>query len=134
MTNFCLQNIEWCYVFIVKPGIRVAAILSSNGKNINFIGYGKYVGDDVPGLEAVGPMAEAMRKNGQKNPKIILDNGDVVWGCECWWGDADDFEKKFAGRKLNQVDLNKFRQDARIALASRRGGIDLDGVGDLPED
>lgn len=20
------------------------------------------------------------------NPKIVLDNGDVVWGFQCWWG------------------------------------------------
>jgi hypothetical protein len=23
------------------------------------------------------------------NPKIVLDGGGVVWGCECWWGEAD---------------------------------------------
>jgi hypothetical protein len=24
------------------------------------------------------------------NPKIVLDAGGVVWGCECWWGEATD--------------------------------------------
>lgn len=24
------------------------------------------------------------------NPKIVLDGGGVVWGCECWWGEATD--------------------------------------------
>lgn len=24
------------------------------------------------------------------NPKIALDNGGVVWGYECWWGEMDD--------------------------------------------
>lgn len=26
------------------------------------------------------------------NPKIALDNGDIVWGCECWWSSVDQYD------------------------------------------
>lgn len=30
---------------------------------------------------------------GKPNPKIILDDGLVIWGCECWWDEiAEDDE------------------------------------------
>lgn len=25
-----------------------------------------------------------------KNPRIRLDDGSIIWGCECWWGKADE--------------------------------------------
>lgn len=37
--------------------------------------FGKYVGD-WPYQDISGNF---------KNPRIILDNGDVIWGIECWW-------------------------------------------------
>ena len=24
------------------------------------------------------------------NPRILLEDGSVIWGAECWWGTADD--------------------------------------------
>jgi len=39
------------------------------------------------------------------NPKIRLDSGGVVWGCECWWGEADnDTPERYAkGRTIVTV-------------------------------
>lgn len=34
-----------------------------------------------------------------KNPKIRLDDGREVWGCECWWGSAEDFKANGYARK-----------------------------------
>jgi len=25
------------------------------------------------------------------NPRIRLDDGSVIWGCQCWWGDANKY-------------------------------------------
>jgi hypothetical protein len=45
------------------------------------------------------------------NPKILLDNGDIIWGIECWWEkydksksleksekEVDDFKEKIIRR------------------------------------
>jgi hypothetical protein len=67
----------------MKPGTRVLAILSADKNTVKSLGPGVYVGDEVPpDTGGTGWLAEL----GVANPKIVLDNGDVVWGCECWWG------------------------------------------------
>lgn len=76
-----------------KAPKRVIAVRDANKEEINIFGYGEYVGEmpcpelcDIP------------------NPKIVLDNGEVVWGYECWWGDAERFEKEVKqGRTINVV-------------------------------
>jgi hypothetical protein len=40
--------------------------------------YGYYVGDFKPPNFSF------------ENPKIILDNGETIWGIECWWEFVDD--------------------------------------------
>lgn len=70
---------------MTKIGERVVAIKSATKEKAIIFGKGVYVGDDVP-LEAVGLMAKMIRDIGMKNPKIVLDDGSVVYGCECWWG------------------------------------------------
>lgn len=63
---------------MVKPGERVFAVESSDATSVRLYGFGKYVGDETPpGFEEI-PW--------YKNPKILLDDGSVVWGMQCWWG------------------------------------------------
>jgi len=58
-------------------GERVGAFLGAGDNIIAFLGYGVYQGVEVPPKEIGG------LNLGFENPKIVLDNGDVVWGCEC---------------------------------------------------
>lgn len=76
---------------------RVIAIQKSDEKNVYIYGYGEYVGEEpCPKLFNI------------KNPKIILDNGNVIWGCECWWGNADRVEKEIIkNRKVIVVGSDK---------------------------
>ena len=62
---------------------RVIAIQKSDEKNVYIYGYGEYVGKEP-----------CSKLHNIENPKIILDNGNVIWGCECWWGNADRVEKE----------------------------------------
>ena len=73
--------------------MRVVAIRDADEKEINIYGYGECVGNEpCPVLSGI------------PNPKIVLDDGSVVWGCECWWGPAEKFEKEMiAGRQINVV-------------------------------
>lgn len=59
-------------------GERVGAVLSSTPKEIYFLGYGVFQGNH-PLPEIFGGL------EGFENPKMTLDNGDTVWGAECWW-------------------------------------------------
>lgn len=39
------------------------------------------------------------------NPCIHLDNGDIVWGIQCWWGDEARMDEKVAGRTVEIVPV-----------------------------
>ena len=62
-----------------KPGDRVGAIRNADGDTVYLFGYGIYVGDEVPPNDVGG------FNIGFPNPRIDLDNGKTVWGCQCWW-------------------------------------------------
>jgi hypothetical protein len=67
-----------------KIGERVVAISHSDDETIYLFGFGVYEGDFDP-EEAGGPLGEMCREMGRGNPRIRLDNGKIVYGCECWW-------------------------------------------------
>lgn len=78
---------------------RVIAILNSTDTFVNLLGYGKYLGD------VIHPVY------GFLTPKILLDNGDIVWGCECWWGNVEEMEKRFfdGKREIRHVKIEDYR-------------------------
>jgi len=93
---------------------RVGAILGANDGICEFLGYGVYVGDEIP-TEAVGFFAEVLKKGKITNPKIVLDSGKVVYGCECWWGDEEEVKKTLASMKeVKQVDIDEIRKALRV--------------------
>lgn len=65
-------------------GSRVGAILAAGDGVIQLLGFGVYQGDEV------------LNEAGYPNPKLVLDNGDTVWGCECWWSSEDDIKARLA--------------------------------------
>ena len=77
--------------------MRVVAIRDAGKTIVNIYGYGEMVGKEPCPLLCDIP-----------NPKIILDDGNVVWGCECWWGDKERFEREeLQGRKIIVVPLKR---------------------------
>lgn len=97
-------------------GERVGAILGSvpatSGDTkgvVEFLGYGVYEGDHPVAPEAGG------FNFGQDNPRIKLDNGKTVWGCECWWGGEarikSEIEKyRNAGWEIQVIDIEEARK------------------------
>lgn len=67
-----------------KKGDRVGAILGQTDDGVEFLGYGVYQGEEVPSSDAVGLFGKIARELQNPNPKILLDSGKIVWGCECW--------------------------------------------------
>ncbi len=107
----------------MKPGTRVGAMLGASKEAVDFLGYGVYEGDFVFGDEASGDVVDMAKAAAQergseiKNPRIRLDNGDVVWGAECWWGPEDRMKAEVAKYpKVNEIRI----ADARAQAAERR--------------
>jgi hypothetical protein len=93
-----------------KINTRVGAILGAGKDTVEFLGYGVYVGDFVP-TEAAGDMGKMLAEAEIPNPKIVLDSGKIVYGCECWWGSEEAVQKKLAGYKtVTEVDIDEIRK------------------------
>lgn len=86
---------------MTKEGTRVIAIQKADSENVWLFGYGKYLG-----LKAI-PKEICEILEGVENPCIELDNGKLVFGCECWWGENLDIIK---GRKIIDVDVEEARK------------------------
>lgn len=93
-----------------KVGERVGAILKMNSEEVHLLGFGVYDGEHEPPFGPMGsPMSEveAMKASGDlpadwswKNPRITLDDGSVVWGCQCWWGSEETIRERIKGLKI----------------------------------
>jgi len=97
-----------------EVGQRVGAILGAKEGIVEFLGYGVYEGDHIP-EEAVGFMADASRVCKWTNPRIRLDSGKVVYGCECWWGSEAKVKVQLAeyrasGYRIVEVDIDAIRK------------------------
>lgn len=93
-------------------GSRVFAIRDANDKSIFIYGFGCYEGDHVPppGIKMWGL---DLFEHNFPNPKITLDNGKVVWGCECWWGPEEKFQQVAGNRRVEEVDIEADRERHR---------------------
>jgi len=90
-----------------KVSKRIGVILGQQGDTCEFLGYGIYEGDFIP-PEDIGGL-----NIGFPNPRLRLDNGDIVWGCEVWWGDENAVKKYLEEFKGNVITVSI--HDARNA-------------------
>jgi hypothetical protein len=90
----------------------VGAILGSGNGVVEFLGYGIYDGEHVP-TEAVGFIADTLKETKTKNPRILLDSGSYVYGCECWWGSETKVKKMLKGQKVTKIEINDIREKLR---------------------
>jgi hypothetical protein len=106
-------------------GGRVGALLGAKGRLVELLGYGTYDGHHPIDDDACGWMADALRENRDEglyceNPRITLDDGSHVWGCECWWGSEDDMHERIQewadeGRVIVRIDINELRRQHAAA-------------------
>lgn len=100
-----------------KP-VRVMAIIEDKKDSITVLGMGNMVGDHP--CEYLG---------GRANPKIILDTGEVAWGCMCWWGPAseEDLDKRCEGKTVKVITVAEYLkgvEESRKAAQSPEGRIE----------
>lgn len=96
-----------------RIGERVGAIHTTSADEVQLFGFGVYAGREVPGPEAAGWMAEMVRDLGHSNPKIVLDSGKAVYGCECWFGPEAEVLEMIGDRRVVEVDIDQVRAEVR---------------------
>lgn len=94
----------------MKIGDRVVAIYESNDTEVRYFGFGVYAGEFVAD-DAAGFLGEYTRKAKLGNPRIDLDGGGHVWGCECWWGPEEEVKKEYADLKWVLVSIDDLRAE-----------------------
>ena len=90
--------------------IRVGTMLSFTATTCDLYGFGWYMGDEIPptGISDIG---DKLNSESVKSPKIILDNGDTIWGFMCIWG-KEELVKNINKDKL--VNVIKYNQCHKI--------------------
>jgi hypothetical protein len=91
----------------IQPGQRVVVF---DGKGENLVGLGRYVGEARVYIAVRGTRTNPILRTGknaeippilkadevdcqiisQMNPKIVLDDGEVVYGCQVWWEPVEE--------------------------------------------
>ena len=95
---------------MTRNGSRIGAILGARGDTVEFLGYGVYVGDEVP-VTAAGQLGDICREAAAPNPKLVLDDGSIVWGCECWWGPEDAVRERLKRyKRVAVVEIEAVRR------------------------
>lgn len=83
-----------------KIGDRVGAIQKADINEVHLYGYGVYQGQELPAKGAFDFFGQDAHELGIKNPKILLDNGNIVWGAQCWWGSEEKIKEAIGNRKI----------------------------------
>jgi hypothetical protein len=90
-------------------GMRVGVFHSCEKKTLALLGYGTYEGEEVPPegiLGQVGPLNIL----GWFTPKLKLDDGTVIWGCEAWWGPEPEIKAMEQGRQIVKPKIESLRK------------------------
>lgn len=90
-------------------GSRIGAILKADKETVHLIGFGVYDGEQIP-PKNINPMLHA---HGIQNPKLVMDDGQVVWGCECWWASEEETKTMIGDRNVVTVDMAAERERSR---------------------
>lgn len=114
----------------MKNGTRVYAVLSVTFSEVALLGFGVYVGDEIPPApvgfmralyeattwEEVDrrPTKDLQYVSRLASPKIVLDNGEIVWGAECWWGLEAAYTVLRKGRVEKQCSIAAARDEHQL--------------------
>lgn len=89
----------------MEIGDRVGAIRNADDTTVYLFGYGTYQGEEIPPKGTVGAFGIDLGEVGIRNPKILLDDGNVVWGCQCWWGPENKIKALIGSRQVKYVAI-----------------------------
>lgn len=86
-------------------GTRVGAIASADDDVVRLYGYGVRIEDQVPDETETRqhPALKALHEHELPNPTILLDDGGIVYGAECWWGPEQSIVNWIGDRRVIHV-------------------------------
>jgi len=107
-------------------GCRIGALLSSDdyAKRALFLGYGTYESDSVPPRGLPGFMGDLLHDAKRENPRFVMDNGNVVWGFQCWWCSEAEMQKVIAVMHENNYQIIEGSLEELISLNEDEGEIE----------
>lgn len=87
-------------------GERVGAVRNMDDKTVYLFGFGTYEGESIPPSDPKGErgLVHMLHLANIPNPKIKLDNGMIIWGCECWWGSEYIIKNRIEGKDIVMVE------------------------------
>lgn len=91
-------------------GARVGALLRMDGLSAHLLGYGVFMGREIPPKFGKNHTTSILNQLKIASPKIILDNGDTVWGCECWWGPEENVKMLIEGKLILDARIEDERK------------------------
>ena len=99
-----------------EVGTRVVAISHTEKNTIYIFGYGTYMGYKKPkdfeqDHQPTGVLGYWLIEEDRENPCIQLDNGQYIWGCECWWGPVEKAEETIKDYKVEELDIQEKRKE-----------------------
>ncbi len=110
----------------VEVGTRVAVLASFDeyNKKTHLYGFGTYEGEEIPppGI-GVNNLGQSCSDIGAMAAKLKLDDGTIIWGCECSWGPEAEVKEEIAGSEIIKADLFESR-----AGLPRRGPLTADST------
>lgn len=84
-------------------GARIGAMLGGIDGKVMFLGYGIYVG-----------YRPCPTMDGEDNPKLVLDDGSVAWGCECWWGSEEKIRERLGDKEIILCEIVRDNKGAYV--------------------
>lgn len=100
-------------------GSKVGCILTRTDTEMKVLGFGQLIGYEVPPpdpiLQTINAFYASAVTNNSITPKIKLENDEIVWGCECWWGPRNMIElviqrAKEEGKKIIDIKPSEARK------------------------
>lgn len=109
---------------MVKPGDRVGAIVcaTKETKTVEFAGYGIYKGDEIP-PEGIEFMGQDLHKLERPNPRLDMDNGKTVWGCQVWWGTEIAVKKQIVRFEKSGYTVTDPKEEEKDSNRTIRKGM-----------
>ncbi|MFJ4988777.1 hypothetical protein ACIP9H_33875 [Streptomyces sp. NPDC088732] len=82
---------------------EINAQLVARGESTQADADARIANAEVHFAKSIAERAEDLLRGMDLNPRIDLDAGGSVWGCECWWMPEEEFEAFVQGRTIEPV-------------------------------
>lgn len=97
---------------LLKSGDRVGVVHSIFENTVKMLGYGVYLGQQVPEV-GIDLTADLISKGEGKAPAVKLDSGHIVYGWECAQIESEHWlDERFRNYKVEIIDVQKIRADS----------------------